>query len=65
MGVDVRTVAKAIAAGSSAFAGAVVTASTDGAVTGLEWAMVAATTIGAAAITWAVPNRPTPDGGTQ
>ena len=57
MGVDVRTVAKAIAAGCSSFAGALVTASTDGVITGTEWAMIAATTIGAAAVTWAVPNR--------
>ena len=57
---QLKTVAKAIAAACAGFVGALATASADGSVTGPEWGIIAATTIGAFAVTWAVPNSTLP-----
>lgn len=57
--------AKAIVAGCTALTGALVTAASDGTVTVLEGIIVAATVLGAAAATYAVPNRDDGDHGDQ
>jgi len=53
----VATVAKAIAAGATAFGGAFATAYADQAVSTGEWVTIAIATVVAAGAVWAVPNK--------
>lgn len=55
--MDVRTIAKAIAAGLLAGLGTLWTALADGDVVAQEWVAVAISTLGVGSGTWAVPNR--------
>ena len=50
------TIAKAITAGVTAFAGSFLTAYADKTVDGGEWVIVAAATVVAACTVWAMPN---------
>ena len=53
----IPTVAKAIAAGATAFGGAFATAINDGSVTSGEWVTIVVATIVAVAAVWGVPNK--------
>lgn len=53
------TVAKAVMAGVTALAGALLTALADNGITATEWVFVGSTTVIAVAAVWATTNRPT------
>jgi hypothetical protein len=52
----IKTIAKAIAAGATAFGAAFAVAANDGFITSGEWVTIAVATLVAIAAVWAVPN---------